>query len=138
MTNFYEKELKRMFESSEYISEDSVYAGKAVITKISDDLRAKVEFVTDRVANQYEGLRLSIINRNEGVVDSQTFKFYEIIGLKGSDRKPHIWDDNGKLSWFVYEPTLSEKEAIGEKVDSYIEMYVDEEMQYSGQGIGAM
>ena len=78
--------------------------------------------------------------RKEGLVDSQTFMFHEIIGLKGAsrDRKPHIWDDNGKAQWFGYEPTDSEFERIQGKVESYIEMYADQEMHYGGQMMGGM
>ena len=87
MTNFYERQLKRMFGDSEVLSADTRFAGKAMISKISDELRAKIEFVTARVSGQYEGLKLSIINKNEGLVDSQTFMFHEIIGLKGVARE---------------------------------------------------
>lgn len=140
MTNFYERQLKRMFSDLDTESGDTVFAGKAMLSKISDDLRAKVEFVTGRVAGQYEGLKLSIINKNEGVIDTQTFMFHEIIGLKGAarDRKPHIWDDNGKVAWFGYEPTPSEFEDIASKVEDYIWMYADQEMQYNGHGMGVM
>ena len=108
--NFYEQQLKSMFHELDTKSGDTVFAGKAMLSVISDDLRAKVEFVTGRVAGQYEGLRLSIINKNEGVIDSQSFMFHEIIGMKGSarDRKPHVWDDNGKADWFGYTPTEAE------------------------------
>ena len=140
MTNFYERQLQRMFGNSEVLSADTVFAGKAMVSKISDDLRAKVEFVTARVSGQYEGLKLSIINKNEGLIDSQTFMFHEIIGLKGAsrDRKPHIWDDNGKAAWFGYEPTPSEFEDIASKVEDYVDMYADQEMQYNGHGMGVM
>lgn len=128
--NFYEKQLKRMFSDLDTQSGDTVYAGKAMLSIISDDLRAKVEFVTGRMASQYEGLKLSIINKNEGVIDTQTFMFYEIIGLKGSarDRKPHVWDDNGNANWFGYEPTSAELEKIAAKVEDYIFMYADQEL----------
>ena len=131
MNNFYERQLVRMFGDSKVLTADKVFAGKAMISRIGEDLRAKVEFVTARVSGQYEGLRLSIINTKEGLIDSQTFMFHEIIGLKGTaiDRKPHIWDDNGKASWFVYEPTASEFENIASKVEDYIEMYADRDMR---------
>lgn len=140
MTNFYERQLKRMFSDIATDSTDTVFAGKAMLSKISDDLRAKVEFVTGRMASQYEGLKLSIISKSEGLIDSQTFMFYEIIGLKGAarDRKPHIWDDNGKAAWFGYEPTPSEFENIASKVEDYIYMYADQEMEYNGHGMGVM
>lgn len=128
--NFYEKQLKRMFPDFDTQSGDTIFAGKAMLSIISDDLRAKVEFITTRVAGQYEGLRLSIINKHDGVIDSQTFVFHEIVGLKGpkKDQKPHVWDDNGKPDWFVYEPTTEELEQIGSKVEDYVFMYADHEL----------
>ena len=128
--NFYEQQLKSMFPELDTKSGDTVFAGKAMLSVISDDLRAKVEFVTGRVAGQYEGLRLSIINKNEGVIDSQSFMFHEIIGMKGSarDRKPHVWDDNGNANWFGYVPTTSELTKIGSKVEDYIWMYADQDL----------
>ena len=131
--NFYENQLKKMFGESEILPADTVFAGKAMLAKISDNLRAKVEFVTARVSGQYEGLKLSIINKNEGLIDSQTFMFHEIIGLKGAsrDRKPHVWDDNGKPSWFGYEPTYTDFENIASKVEAYIAMYADEDIGYN-------
>ena len=141
MTNFYERQLKRMFSDIGSQSTDTVFAGKAMLSKISDDLRAKVEFVTGRMASQYEGLKLSIISKNEGIIDSQTFMFHEIIGLKGAsrDRKPHVWDDNGKAAWFGYEPTTIELETIGAKVEDYIGMYADLELtEGNGMRMGGM
>ena len=112
-----------------------------MISKIGEDLRAKVEFVTARVSGQYEGLKTSIINRKEGVVDSHTVMFHEVIGLKGAsrDRKPHVWDDNGKAQWFGFTPTESEYEAIASKVEDYIAMYADQEMTENlGMKMGGM
>ena len=141
MTNFYERQLKRMFSDLDSDSTDTVFAGKAMLSKISDDLRAKVEFVTGRMASQYEGLKLSIISKKEGIIDSQSFMFHEIIGLKGAsrDRKPHVWDDNGKAAWFGYEPTTTELETIGAKVEDYIGMYADLELtEGNGMRMGGM
>lgn len=70
MTNFYERQLKRMFSDFDSQSTDTIFAGKAMLSKISDELRAKVEFITGRMASQYEGLKLSIIHKNEGIIDS--------------------------------------------------------------------
>lgn len=52
------------------------------ITKIGEDLRAKVQFVNTKISGQYDALRLTIINRHEGTVDSETFKFKDILGMK--------------------------------------------------------
>ena len=141
MTNFYEIQLKRMFGDSELLSADTIFSGKTMVSKIGDDLRAKVEFVTARVSGQYEGLKTSIINRKEGLVDSHTVMFHEVIGMKGAnrDRKPHVWDDNGKAHWFGFAPTESEFEAIASKVEDYIAMYADQEMtENHGMKMGGM
>lgn len=53
---FYEKELHRLFEDSERISADTVFAGKTMITKIGEDLRAKVQFVNTKISGQYDAL----------------------------------------------------------------------------------
>ena len=42
---FFEKELHRLFDDSERISADAVFAGKTMIAPIGEDLRAKVQFV---------------------------------------------------------------------------------------------
>ena len=101
---YYEKELHMLFDDSERISADTVFAGKTMITKIGEDLRAKVQFVNTKISGQYDALRLTIINRHEGTVDSETLKFSDIIGMKG-DRAPHVWDDGERVDWYIYRPT---------------------------------
>ena len=44
MSNFYERQMRRMFGDSEVLSADTIFAGKAMVSKISDDLRANVIF----------------------------------------------------------------------------------------------
>ena len=46
-----------------------------MIAPIGEDLRAKVQFVYTNTHAKYDALRLTIINRHEGTVDSETFKF---------------------------------------------------------------
>lgn len=75
---FFEKELHRLFDESECISADAVFAGKTMIAPIGEDLRAKVQFVYTNTHAKYDALRLTIINRHEGTVDSETFKFKDI------------------------------------------------------------
>ena len=63
---FFEKELHRLFDDSECISADAVFAGKTMIAPIGEDLRAKVQFVYTNTHAKYDALRLTIINRHEG------------------------------------------------------------------------
>ena len=109
----------------------------AMISKISEDLRAKVQFVSTKIADQYDALRLTIINRNEGPVDTETFRFVDIIGQKNG-YNPHIWDDNGNARWYGFKMTERDYCLIAEIVEDYVSMYADQDMRYHGSGMGGM
>ena len=64
--NFYEQELKKIV-GDRY--PDATYVGRACYVRLSDTNRAKIQFVTGIVANHYNALQLTILNRNEGQVD---------------------------------------------------------------------
>ena len=135
---FFEKELHRLFDDSERISADAVFAGKTMIAPIGEDLRAKVQFVNTSVSAQYDALRLTIINRHEGTVDSETFKFKDIIGMKG-DRAPHIWEDGQRVDWYIYHPTAYDDNLMSAVVEDYISMYADQGYRFdSGMEMGGM
>ena len=126
-----------MFDDSERLSLDTVFAGKTMITKIGEDLRAKVQFVSTKIADQYDALRLTIINRNEGPVDTETFRFVDIIGQKNG-YNPHIWYDNGNARWYGFKMTERDYCLIAEIVEDYVSMYADQDMRYHGSGMGGM
>lgn len=134
---FFEKELHRLFDDSECISEDAVFAGKTMIAPIGEDLRAKVQFVYTNTHAKYDALRLTIINRNEGPVDTETFRFVDIIGQKNG-YNPHIWDDNGNAHWYGFKMTERDYCLIAEIVEDYVSMYADQDMRYHGSGMGGM
>ncbi len=94
---FFEHELRMLFGSSEMLPADTVFTGKTMLADIGGDLRAKVKFIDNSISNQYDGLRLSIINRGEGEIDREVFLFRDILGMK-SGYGPHIWDDKDKVS----------------------------------------
>ena len=122
---FFEKELHRLFDDSECISADAVFAGKTMIAPIGEDLRAKVQFVNTNTHAKYDALRLTIINRHEGTVDSETFKFKDILGMKG-DREPHIW---GSRSPFIPRISLNLKVSLS-TVPSWRLMMVSRKASY--------
>lgn len=58
---FYEKELRKIFGDSMLLSADTVSFGKTMMSKIGDDLRTKIQFVTSGHADHYDALKVSII-----------------------------------------------------------------------------
>ena len=127
---FYEKELKKIFGDSMLLSADTVSFGKTMMSKIGEDLRAKIEFVTSGHANHYDALKVSIIKRNEGVVDEQRFKFSDIIGIQDGV-SPHVWEYNASdIKWYGYQPISFDYDAIQDSVEGYISMFADETLDF--------
>ena len=122
---FYEQELMKIFGDSMLLSADTTSSGKTMISKIGKDLRAKIQFVTTNVADNYDTLKVSIINRTEGVIDEQRFRLVDIMGVKNGVA-PHVWEcSHEKTDWYRYHPTDSDYEKIQAQVEGYIEMFAD-------------
>lgn len=129
--NFFEKELRNMFGKSEML-QDAKFCGRAMISKLDDELRLKLQFVTVGVANHYTAIEAKVINRTEGEVDKQIFRFADIIGMRTSyvgDRDPYIWDD-GKVDWYT-PVSESEKARIAQTVLDYAGMFQEAGMVQS-------
>ena len=77
--NFFESELRKIMGNSSVLK-DQKYVGRICYGTISKDLRARVEFVTLGICDHYAGLKISIINRKEGVVDSMLLRFTDVLG----------------------------------------------------------
>ena len=99
--NFYEKEMRNFFGNSELL-QDAHFCGRTCLARLDEDLRVKLQLTTTGIIDQYDAIKLSIINRTDGVVDQQLFRLSDIIGKQlrnGRDAiKPHIWEYDGKPS----------------------------------------
>lgn len=80
---------------------------------------------------KYTAIKASIINRKDGVVDQQTFKFSDIIGMKPhrirGQEAPYMWEYNNKPVWYT-PVTIEEKARIADTVLDYVEMYQEPTM----------
>ena len=135
--NFFESELKKIMGNSN-ILKDQKYVGRMCYGTISEDLRARIEFVTLGVHDHYAGLKTSIINRKEGVVDSMLLRFTDIWGKPKVSNpnfregvNPHIWTDNGKSDWYVFHPTNADYQKLAAGVENYLSVFQDMAMVQS-------
>ena len=139
---FYEQELRKIV-GERY--PDAAYVGRACYVRLSDMNRAKIQFVTGIVANQYNALQLTILNRSEGQVDTLRLRFSDLLGTKMTSNpnfrngvephiwddygkagaEPHIWDDDGQAGWYVYHPTRQDYEVLSDAVSDYLEVFQD-------------
>lgn len=126
-----------MFAGSDLIH-DARFCGRTMLGKLDDELRVKLQLISTYIANQYDAVQATIINRTEGVVDKQTFKFSDIIGKQQrgdlSGVSPHIWDDNDRARWYI-PVTASEKAQIAETILGYVGMYQEEGMEMGGMNL---
>ena len=85
--NFFEKEPRNLFGSSPMLR-DAHYCGRTCLAKLDEELRVKLQFTTTGYADHYDAIKLAVINRTDGVVDQQLFRFSDIIGqqaVRGRD-----------------------------------------------------
>ena len=137
--NFFESELKKIMGDSA-ILKDQKYVGRMCYGTIGGDLRARVEFVTLGVSNHYAGLKASVINRKEGVVDSILLRFSDIWGKPKVSNpnfkegvNPHIWTDNGKSDWYVFYPGAAEYRKAADTLENYLSIFQDVSMTQESQ-----
>lgn len=66
--NAFEMELKKILSQSKEAAH-TTYVGRAAYIQVAPELRAKLEFVSLNIANQYNALKLTVLNRIDGAVD---------------------------------------------------------------------
>lgn len=130
--NYFEQELRKIIEQSEAAGNAS-FVGRACFVSLAPDLRAKMEFITLGYANHYEALRVAILNRRDGPVDSLTIRFADLFGKKKVSNPnfrnglvPYIWTYDGKHEWYVYHPTKADYKELATVVDEYLQVFQPE------------
>lgn len=128
--NFFEQELRKVCALSEYI-ERPKFVGRACLFRLTDETVGKLEFVSQKISGQFNALRVSVISRTKGQIDSQVINLTELLGKKqhyGSMVEPHIWSDNGRPKWFGFTPNGNDYTALAESADDYLSCFSDQEM----------
>ena len=58
------------------------FVGNCCYGRLTDQIRVKINFQTGMVADHYDRLKVTLLNRNEGTIDSMVVKFGDVWGLK--------------------------------------------------------
>lgn len=137
--NTFERELRKLFEYDTAMT-DTKFIGRSCYGRVSDSLRARIDFVTCGRGDRYEALKTTIINVSEGTVDHSLLRFNEFIGPNyGSNdafkaSTPYLWTYNGETEWYGYKPTKNDYNQILSKVNDYLDMFRPPE-QSQGQSM---
>lgn len=126
----YEKELRKLFENSGLMDHPQ-YSGRVCVGELGKDLRVRAEFLSTHIASQYDAIRLTVLNRKEGVVDRTLLRFKDVWGKKSVPGNPnfregvlpHLWDDSGDVDWYAYHPNAADYAALRQSVGQYLSMF---------------
>lgn len=128
--NFFEGELRKLFGDGKIFSAPS-FAGRACLGTLGKDLRVRAQFVTTGIADHYDALRIKVLNRTDGPVDTLLLRFRDIWGRKpvpgnpnfSSGVSPHIWTCDGKTEWYAWSPAPADREQLIQQVRQYLEPF---------------
>ena len=138
---FFEQELKKILHSN-YL--EATFVGRACYVRLNDVNRARIQFTTCGTADHYEALQLTILNRNDGQIDTLRLRFADVWG-KGQINNPHIsqnvpyaWTYNGKTEWYAYHPSQNDYAALAEAVESYLGVFMEHTEHHQPQWYQSM
>ena len=136
MSNFFERELGRVFGDGQVIR-DPTYSGRACLGTLGKDLRVRAQFITSGYADHYDSLKITVLNRTDGPVDTLVLKLKDLLGKKSvpgnpnfrEGVSPHIWDNYGKQEWYAYHPTAADYEVIRQAAKQYLDVFRDRQQE---------
>ena len=117
------------------------YSGRACLGTLGKDLRVRAQFVTSGYADHYDALKITVLNRTDGPVDTLMLKLRDVWGKKSVSNPnfrdgiyPHIWDDHGKADWYVYRPTEADYKTIRQAVGEYLGVFRERSQERAPDG----
>ena len=132
MRTIFETELRKLFEDGEIICSPQ-FIGRTCMGTLGKDLRVRAEYVTTGVARHYDAVRLTVLNRIDGPVDTIILDLLDLWGKKPVPNNPnfrqgvapHIWDDSGKCEWYAYRPNEEDYHILRQAAEGYLNTFRD-------------
>ena len=136
MSSFFEQELGRLFGDGQEIR-NPTYSGRSCFGTLGKDLRVRARFITTGYADHYDSLKITVLNRTDGPVDTLVLKLKDLLGKKSvpgnpnfrEGVSPHIWDNYGKQEWYAYHPTAADYEVIRQAAKQYLDVFRDRQQE---------
>ena len=93
-----------------------------VAGSISTKINVKISFCNFCLADHYSGFKVQVINKEYGVIDTQTFRFSDIIDKKTTT--PHLWVHGNDVSWSGGTFSDEQKREIVSFIIHYLFLYI--------------
>ena len=139
--NYFEAELRKLFGDGQ-LMDDPAFSGRICMGTLGEDVRVRVQFISSVISSQYDALKIFVLNRTEGAIDTHVLKFRDVLGKKAVPNNPYfregvypyIWDDHGKAQWYAYQPDQADRDAIRKAVGLYLEVFRDRQAEQARTG----
>ncbi len=134
--NFLENELRKIFGNDDIFS-NTKYISGICYGELDNELKVKCKIDDSCVRGNYDVLKISVINRKDGVVDTHTIQFLDVWGrfpVPGNPNfkdgvAPHIWAYQGKPEWYAAAPKEKHYEILRDIVENYLDIFRDKSME---------
>ena len=125
--NFFEQELRKLLAKGIAPKSAKVsYIGRTCYLKLSGDRRARLEYRTCGTADHYAALAITILDTNQGAIDTTTLRFEDYFAKQdvgcGSQITPHVWTCQGVTTWYR-NPTAADLNALASAAEEYIALF---------------
>lgn len=126
----YEQELRKLFEHSALIDHPQ-FSGRVCVGELGKNLRVRAELFSAHITAEYDAIRLTILNRTEGVVDRTLVRFEDVWGKRivpsnpnfRSGVMPHLRSDYGEVDWYVYHPDAADYDILRQAIGQYLSAF---------------
>ena len=125
----FERELKIIFDKVDNL-DNKKYVGRAFYASIDRNTKFKAEFISTNSYEHFDALRIRVLHKDEGELDTNTIRLNEAWGMKPvangnfpNGVSPHMWIDRGQLEWYAYAPTMADYGEIIDKIVDYVDVF---------------
>ena len=81
MSSFFEQELWHLFGDGKTF-DNPACSGRACLGTLGRDLRVRAQFISTHISGEYNALKLTVLNRTDGPVDTLVLKLKDLLGPK--------------------------------------------------------
>lgn len=123
-------ELNRLFGDGT-VMDCPVVVGRTCYGVLGSDLRVRAEFVSTHIQQEYDALRLTILNRTDGKVDVLQLPFSSVWGRRPVANNPnfphgvlpHVWVDGRRAERYAWHPAKADYDKLREACKTYLDVF---------------
>ena len=126
--NYFTQELQNLVAKDPALKTAKCsYIGRACFIELSGGRRMKIEFATLNISEHYETLRMTVLTKTEGKIDTQRLLFKDYCAARpgscAGTYTPHIWVYDGKAGWYGSPPSEAEQKELAAAIAGYVSLF---------------